>query len=192
MASRKAKEVQQSNIARFHVNKADIIEREFTGIDWDAAIDLSKAGSKFDDSLILGFFTGITAPTFNDFKAYAKTLNPKQPTPTKSSHNSVYLKFTNIRKIQEAIDAGFKPLEAWESHVMERTRKTEPNLSALGGLASAFLRGEKVVDAGVEFSKALVTAYRKALNLPNSVTAQYNVKTLAAIAAKNKIDLPKE
>lgn len=194
MASRKSnsKAVQQSNVARFHINKADVIEREFTGIDWDAAASLSAASGKFESSLVLGFFTGASAPSFDDFKAYVKTLEPKQPTPTKRSHNALYITLAHAGKIQEAVEAGFNPLDAWESYVIERTRKTEPNISALRKLARAFMEGEKVVDAGAEFGKALVTAYRKALNLPNSVTAQYNVKTLAAIAAKNKIDLPKE
>ena len=192
MASRRTNAVQPTNVARFHINKESVIEREFTGIDWDAAASLSAASGKFESSLVLGFFTGATAPTFDGFKAYVKTLEPKQPTPTKRSHNALYITLAHAGKIQEAVEAGFKPLEAWESYVIERTRKTEPNISALRKLARAFMDGEKVIDAGAEFGKALVAAYRKALNLPNSVTAQYNVKTLAAIAAKNKIDLPKE
>lgn len=188
----KAKNVQQANVARFHVNKDSILEREFTGIDWDAAVNLSAASGKFESSIVLGFFTGASAPTFDDFKAYVKTLEPKQPTPTKRSHNALYITLAHAGKIQEAIEAGFKPLEAWESYVIERTRKTEPNISALRKLARAFMEGEKVIDAGAEFSKALITAYRKALSLPNSAVAQYNVKTLAAIAAKNKINLPND
>lgn len=190
--TRKTQETQPANIARFHLAKDAIVEREFQGIDWESAAGLSAASGKFESSLILGLFTGVAAPSFDDYKAYKKSVDPLGPVPRKASHNALYITLAHAGKIQEAVEAGFKPLEAWEAYVVERTRKTEPNISALRKLARAFMDGEKVVDAGAEFERALVAAYRKALNLPNTPTAQYNVNTLAAIATKNKIALPKE
>lgn len=191
MATRKTPSAKSATIARFHINKTDIIEREFKGIDWDSAVSLSAASGKFEGSVVMGLFVGKSAPTFDDFKAYVKSLEGKHPTPTKRSHNALYITLSHADKVQEAIDAGFKPLEAWEAYVVERTRKTEPNISALRKLARAFMEGEKVADPEAAFAKALIAAWKKAGDLPNSATAKYNVATLTAIAAKNEIELPK-
>ena len=150
----------------FAVSETVNMEMPYNGVDYKAAFTYASSGKAFDESIILGFFIGKPAPTADDYKAEFKKTFPNKAVPTKrNGHSAVIQKLTKAAKIQEAIDNGFKPLEAWndEAHKSKRSRIGNMTMDGIYKLAKPFLGddSEPESDDGIAFKKA--KAFRTAL-----------------------------
>jgi hypothetical protein len=151
----------KSTMVAFAVSESVILERKYNGIAWQSAFDTASNSKAFDESIILGIFIGKPVPTWDDYKAEFKKKNPKESTPTKRSsnaHNAIYQKLTKAAKIQEAIENGFKPLEAWndEAHKSKRSRIGDMTMDGIFKLAKPFLPNT------TETESAEVIAFKRA------------------------------
>ena len=148
----------------FAVSETVNMEMPYNGVDFKAGFTYASSGKAFDESIILGFFIGKPAPTADDYKAEFKKAFPKEPAPTKrNGHSAVIQKLTKAAKIQEAIDNGFKPLEAWndEAHKSKRTRIGNMTMDGIYKLAKPFLGDDSEPESAEEKAeKQLLAAFK--------------------------------
>lgn len=143
----------------FTVSESATMSLPYNGIAWQSAFDTASNSKAFDESIILGFFIGKQPPSFDDYKAKFKEANPKEPMPSKrNGHSAICQKLQKAARIQEAIEQGFNPLEAWnsEAHKAKKSRFGNMTMDGIYKLAKPFL------GADAEPESADVVAFKRA------------------------------
>jgi hypothetical protein len=157
-----AKAVKQTMV-QFAVSETVNMELPYEGVDFKAAFTYATSGKAFDESIILGFFIGKQPPSVDEYKAEFKKAFPIKAVPTKrNGHSAVIQKLGKASKIQEAIDNGFKPLEAWndEAHKSKRTRIGNMTMDGIYKLAKPFLGVADEKTAEEKAEKQLLAAFK--------------------------------
>jgi hypothetical protein len=195
----KTKPVNKPVTVTYFVSESATITHEVQPFNYATANTFGQSCIAFERSVIDLVFAKLNPPTWAGFIDSVKANNETLPKdkraklPVKRAYNALYQQFNNVAKITEAQDVGFDALAYWNEKAKTAKRATEPNLSYLLKGARAHLNGAKPEVSPFEvFSKALITCYKKANDLPNNKANQVIVQKLEAIASSAQIALPSD
>ena len=183
-----------TKLVRFSVAENDVRELPYSPLsnaDWLA---FTESDSKIDSGIVFGFFVGVKPLAFADYASMVKEANPKANKPTRRSHYAIFQFLTKAGKVQAAIDAGFKPLEAWNTEAQKGKRARQPNLHGLFTLAKkgGFLKGEKAeLTAEEKCEKQLLAAYKTMQECKGKKWQSASTKLLATLTGLG-IQIPVE
>lgn len=182
------------SMVRFSVAENDIREVQYepiTSADW---VLYTEKDARIDSGIVFGFFVGAKPLAFADYANLIKQANSKAPKPTRRSHYAVFQFLNKAGKVQSAIDAGFKPLEAWNNEAQKGKRARQPNLHGLFTLAKkgGFLKSEKAeLTAEEKCEKQLLAAYKTMQECKGKKWQAASTKLLATLTGLG-IQIPTE